>query len=204
MNLKTILIIILVLVAISLVVGWFQNRSNEYFVNSYQANQQVNDTNKSLYDRLGGIFPIAAVVNNFSDALITNSVVGQNSANPQLRDWSINHLDRLPGLKWMRTLWLASLAGGPFNFEGTVPEKCPFSLENAHNKFKISPAEFDAVAQELAKSLDYYKVPEKEKNEVLQAFAAHKGEINQGYYQSMGQQSPQVVCPEQFYGDFMY
>ena len=37
---------------------------------------------KSLYDRLGGIFAIAAVVDHFSDALIKNPIVGQQSAEP--------------------------------------------------------------------------------------------------------------------------
>ena len=41
----------------------------------------------SLYERLGGVFAIAGVVNHFSDALITNPVVGQESKNPDLRDW---------------------------------------------------------------------------------------------------------------------
>ena len=35
-------------------------------------------------------------------------------------------------------------------------------------------AEFDAVAAELARSLDVFKVPEPEKGEVLAAFAAEK------------------------------
>ena len=42
-------------------------------------------------------------------------------------------------------------------------------------------AEFDAVAAELARSLDVFKVPEPEKGEVLAAFAAHKSEVNAGY-----------------------
>lgn len=44
----------------------------------------------SLYDRLGGVFAIAAVVDHFSDALINNPVVGKASKNPQLADWSKN------------------------------------------------------------------------------------------------------------------
>ena len=41
---------------------------------------------KSLYERLGGVFAIAAVVNHFSDAVVKNSIVGQKSKNPQLRE----------------------------------------------------------------------------------------------------------------------
>ena len=41
----------------------------------------------SLYDRLGGAFAIAAVVDHFSDAIVRNPVVGQASQNPALREW---------------------------------------------------------------------------------------------------------------------
>ena len=60
----------------------------------------------SLYERLGGAFAIAAVVDRFSDALIDNPVVGKDSENPALREWHTNNLARLPGLKFMRTLWV--------------------------------------------------------------------------------------------------
>ncbi len=39
----------------------------------------------SLYERLGGVFAIAAVVDHFSDALVQNPIVGQRSNNPALR-----------------------------------------------------------------------------------------------------------------------
>jgi hemoglobin len=56
-------------------------------------------------------------------------------------------------------------------------------LEEAHHELKISPAEFDEVAAELGRTLDVFKVPEREKEEVLAAFAAHKGELTEGYSQ---------------------
>ena len=93
----------------------------------------------SLYDRLGGIFPIAAVVDNFSNHVIANPLTGVDSPNPFLRDWSRNHLDRLPGLKFMRTLWLAAVSGGPFEYSPTRPGRCPFSLERAHAGLEIAP-----------------------------------------------------------------
>lgn len=132
---------------------------------------------KSLYDRLGGVYSIAAVVDRFSDALIENPLVGKDSPNPQLRAWSRDKLDRLPGLKFMRTLWVCAITGGPYVYTPTVPGKCPFSLENAHEKFHISPAEFDEVARELDLAMQFYKVPERERSEVLAAFADHKPEI---------------------------
>jgi hemoglobin len=56
-------------------------------------------------------------------------------------------------------------------------------LEEAHRELKISPAEFDEVAAELGRTLDFFQVPEPEKEEVLAAFAAHKGEVTEGYSQ---------------------
>jgi hemoglobin len=54
----------------------------------------------------------------------------------------------------------------------------------------ISPDEFDAVAEELSHALDYYGVPEREKGEVLAAFAAHKNEVTAGYFAAKLQKFP--------------
>src|SRR5262245_7230554 len=139
---------------------------------------------KSLYDRLGGVFAIAAVVDHFSDALVKNPIVGQKSKNPQLREWHTKNLERLPGLKFMRTLWVCDVSGGPFKFTATKPGTTPLGLEEAHRDLRISPAEFDEVAAELGRTLDFFKVPKREKAEVLAAFAAHKNEVTAGYVEN--------------------
>ncbi len=135
---------------------------------------------KSLYERLGGAFAIAAVVDKFSDALIQNPIVGQRSANPALREWHTENLARLPGLKFMRTLWVCNVAGGPFEYSATRPGSTVLGLEQAHRDLRITPQEFDEVAAELGRTLDAFKIPEREKAEVLAAFAAHKGEVTEG------------------------
>ncbi len=135
---------------------------------------------KSLYERLGGVFAIAAVVDHFSDAVVKNPVVGQNSKNPQLQEWHTKNLGRLPGLKFMRTLWVCSVSGGPFQYKATKPGATPLGLEAAHRDLRITSAEFDEVAAELGRTLDFVKVPKGEKAEVLAAFAAHKGEVIAG------------------------
>jgi len=135
---------------------------------------------ESLYGRLGGVFAIAAVIDYFSDEVVKNAVAGQGSDNPELREWHTQKLARLPGLKWMRTLWVCDVAGGPFHYVGTEPGRDRVSLEEAHRELEITPDQFDAVAGELAKALDHFNVPEREKNEVLAAFAAHKGEVTEG------------------------
>jgi hemoglobin len=137
-------------------------------------------TEQSLYERLGGVFAIAAVIDHFSDNVVKNAVAGQGSDNPALREWHTQQLARLPGLKWLRTLWVCNVSGGPYEYRGTKPGHEALSLEEAHRELAIAPDEFDAVAGELAKSLDFFKVPEREKGEVLAAFAAHKGEVTEG------------------------
>ena len=135
----------------------------------------------ALYDRLGGAFAIAAVIDHFSDAVVKNPKVGQESPNPALSEWHTNNLARLPGLKFMRTLWVCNVSGGPFTYTATKPGSTTVGLEVAHRDLKISPDEFDEVAAELGRSLAHFKVPEAETNEVLAAFAAHKDEVTAGY-----------------------
>ena len=149
--------------------------------NDAYAQAQPTKPDKSLYDRLGGVFAIAAVIDHFSDAVVKNPVVGQKSKNPRLREWHTKNLTRLPGLKFQRTLWVCNVSGGPFQFTATRPGATPLGLEEAHRNLQISPAEFDEVAVELGRSLDFAKVPKREKAEVLAAFAAHKDEVTAGY-----------------------
>jgi len=70
--------------------------------------------------------------------------------------------------------------GRRFKFSSTKPGKTDLGLEEAHRGLKISPEEFDEVAAELGRSLDFAKVPAREKGEVLAAFAAHKKEVTAG------------------------
>jgi len=140
-------------------------------------------TEASLYERLGGAFAIAAVVDHFSDAVVRNPITGQGSKDPKLDEWSRNELGRLPGLKFQRTLWVCEIAGGPQRYGATKPGKADLGLEEAHRALEISPAIFDELVAELGRSLDHFNVPKKEKGEVLAAFAAHKGEVTEGYKQ---------------------
>jgi hemoglobin len=125
----------------------------------------------SLYERLGGVYAIAAVVDHFSDQLVEKQTIKEN---PRINDWNTNKAgSRLAGLKFLRTLWVCAVAGGPFQYTGK-------SLEDAHSQFQLKPEEFDAVAAVLADTLDHFNVPSREKNEVLGAFAAHKPEVTAG------------------------
>ena len=126
----------------------------------------------TLYERLGGIFAIAAVVDHFSDQLLKNPKVVE--ANPELNEWHTSTFPtRLQGLKFLRTLWVASVAGGPFQY--TARE-----LRDAHFDLHIPPETFDEVSAELGRTLDHFNVPGREKEEVLGAFNGWKDEVTAG------------------------
>jgi hemoglobin len=80
----------------------------------------------------------------------------------------------------MRTLWVCNVAGGPFQYTPTRPGSTVIGLEEAHRELQITPEEFDEVAAVLAQTLDSFQIPAQEKDEVLAAFAAHKGEVTEG------------------------
>ena len=126
----------------------------------------------TLYERIGGIFAIAAVVDHFSDQLLKNPKVVE--ANPELHEWhTVTYQGRLPGLKFLRTLWVASVAGGPFQYVAR-------ELRDAHFDLKISPGVFDEVYAELGRTLDHFGVPDREKEDALAAFLGWKDEVTAG------------------------
>ncbi|HEX9566707.1 MAG TPA: group 1 truncated hemoglobin [Thermoplasmata archaeon] len=126
----------------------------------------------TLYERLGGVYAIAAVVDHFSDEIVQKHSIEKN--NPYIKDWNTKKAGyRLPGLKFLRTLWLCAIAGGPFQYTGKA-------LGDAHFDFQLTPGEFDEIATELARSLDHFKVPKREKEEVLGAFATYKPAVTAG------------------------
>jgi hemoglobin len=126
----------------------------------------------TLYERLGGVYAISAVVDYFSDQLVARGTI--EAQNPHIKDWNENKAaSRLPGLKFLRTLWVSAIAGGPFEYTG-------LQLSDAHFDFQLTPAEFDDVSAVLADALDHFEVPPAEKEEVLAAFAAHKPEVTAG------------------------
>ncbi|MDQ2944274.1 MAG: group 1 truncated hemoglobin [Candidatus Dormibacteraeota bacterium] len=126
----------------------------------------------TLYERLGGVYPISAVVDHFSDQLVEKKTIA--GENPRIKEWNATKSpSRLQGLKFLRTLWLCAIAGGPFEYTAKT-------LKDAHYDFQLTPEEFDEVAAVLANSLDHFHVPQKEKDEVLAAFASFKPDVTAG------------------------
>jgi len=138
------------------------------FPASAEASEASQTTEPSLYDRLGGYFGIAAVVNRFSDKILRNPVLKKN---PALKEWNRTQAEtRLPGLKFGRTLWIAAAAGGPFVYTG-------LPLSEAHAEFNLTAEQFAEVGNEIVRALDFYEVPEREQQELMAAYRTSMSDV---------------------------
>lgn len=104
-----------------------------------------------LYDRLGGKAAITAVVDDF-----IGNVAGDARINKRFATTDILRL------KAMLVDQICAGTGGPCKYTGR-------DMATAHEGMNIRSDEFDALVQDLVKSLDKFKVPAQEKTEVLDA-----------------------------------
>ena len=101
-------------------------------------------------------------------AIIVNPKLDEN---PALREWNETQAEtRLAGLTFGRTLWMAATAGGPFVYTG-VP------LDEAHAGFHLTAEEFAEVGAEVVRALEYYGVPEAEKQQLVVAYIASMPDV---------------------------
>jgi hemoglobin len=120
---------------------------------------QSAQSGKSLYERLGGKPAIQAVVDDF---------IGNVAADARINGFFANA--DIPRLKRMLVDQICEASGGPCKYTGK-------SMKEAHAGMGITEAHFNALVEDLVKSLDKFRVPEKEKNELLAALAAMKPDI---------------------------
>lgn len=120
---------------------------------------------ESLYDRLGGVYPIATVVDEFIDRLLVNDTLNSNPAIDKARK-------RVPpaGLKYQVTAFVAQAAGGPQVYTGR-------SMAEAHDHLNIDEREWRAMVAELRAVLYMYNVPEAEQDELLKRLGGLKESV---------------------------
>jgi hemoglobin len=123
---------------------------------------------KSLYDRLGGAYSIAALVDDFIERLLVNEVLNANPAIKEARD-------RVPkaGLKFRVTALVSQVTGGPEKYAGR-------SMKEAHAHLHITEAEWQAMLADFKKSLARFKVPEPEQKELIAIVESTKKDIVAG------------------------
>lgn len=120
---------------------------------------------KSLYDRLGGAYAIATVVDAFIEKLLVNDTL---NANPAIREARA----RVPkaGLKFHVTALVCQVTGGPQMYTGR-------SMKDAHKNLHITEREWDAMVHDFVQTLDEFKVPKAEQTELLTIVGSTKGDI---------------------------
>jgi hemoglobin len=116
-------------------------------------------TEKSLYERLGGKDAITAVVDDFVANVAADARINARFAKTNI-----------PRLKQMLVDQVCQATGGPCTYTGR-------SMRDAHRGMNITEAEFNALVEDLTRSLDKFKVPEREKTELLTALGGMKGDI---------------------------
>lgn len=123
---------------------------------------------KSLYDRLGGVYAIASVVDDFIERLLVNDTLNANPAIKEARD-------RVPkaGLKFQVTALVCEVTGGPCKYAGR-------SMKESHRHLNITEKEWDAMVADFKKTLDHFKVPTAEQKELIDIVASTKPDIVMG------------------------
>jgi hemoglobin len=109
----------------------------------------------SLYERLGGIYNIATVVDDFIDRIMVDDRLNANA-----RVDEAHHRVSPPGFKYLVTEQLGEASGGPQRYTGR-------SMEDSHPHLVITADEWDAFIDDLNQTLDKFEVPQQERSEVL-------------------------------------
>lgn len=120
---------------------------------------------KSLYERLGGTYAIATVVDDFIERVLVNEILNANPAINEARA-------RVPkaGLKYRVTSLVCQATGGSEKYAGR-------SMKESHKHLNITEREWQALAQDFKNSLDHFKVPEKEQQELFAIVNSTKNDI---------------------------
>ena len=108
----------------------------------------------SLYERLGGVYSIATVVDDFIDRIMVDPRL---NANPRVDD--AHHRVSPPGFKYLVTDMVCEATGGPQKYTGR-------SMRDSHQHLLITAAEWEAFLDDFQQTLDKFGVPQAEQEEL--------------------------------------
>ena len=119
----------------------------------------------SLYERLGGTYSIATVVDDFIERLLVNATLNANPAIKEART-------RVPkaGLKFHVTTLVCEVSGGPCKYTGQT-------MKESHERLNITPAEWDAMVADFKATLNKFNVPQREQQELITIVGSTKNDI---------------------------
>ena len=114
-----------------------------------------NPNEVSLFDRLGGIYSIAAVVDDFVERIMVDPRL---NANPLVDE--AHHKVPKPGFKYLVTELVGWATGGPQKYTGKT-------MRESHEHLKITPIEWEAFLDDFRQTLDKFQVPAQEQSELM-------------------------------------
>jgi hemoglobin len=114
---------------------------------------------RSLYDRIGGKDAITGMVEDFVANIAADKRVSAFFDGADM-----------PGFKQKLVDQICEKTGGPCKYTGK-------DMKTSHAGMNIKEADYDALVEDLVKSLDKFKVGERERNDLLSALAKMKGDI---------------------------
>ncbi len=120
---------------------------------------------KSLYERLGGVYAIATVVDHFIDVIMNDSRL---NANPRVDE--AHHRVTPAGFKYLVTEMVCWAAGGPQTYTGR-------SMSDSHRDLKITETEWLSFMEDFQLTLDKFLVPALEQQELRAIVESTKADI---------------------------
>lgn len=122
-------------------------------------------TTQTLYDRLGGIYNIAAVVDDFIDRIMINPML---NANPRVDE--AHHRVSKAGFKYLVTEMVGWATGGPQRYTGKT-------MKESHELLQITEQEWQVFLDDFQATLDKFQVPAGERKELFAIVGSTKGDI---------------------------
>ncbi len=119
----------------------------------------------SLYERLGGIYSIATVIDDLIDRVMTDARL---NANPAVNEG--HHKVPPAGFKYLVTEMVGWASGGPQKYSGR-------SMRESHENLNITPKEWEAFMDDVQQTLDKFKVPAAEQAELKEIVNSTYGDI---------------------------
>ena len=119
----------------------------------------------SLYERLGGVYPIATVIDDFIDRVMANPIL---NANPKVNE--AHHKVTPPGFKYLVTEMVCWATGGPQKYTGK-------SMHDSHAHLDITEAEWQAFLQDMRNCFAKFNVPAQEQAELFAIVESTKKDI---------------------------
>ena len=122
-------------------------------------------SNPSLYERLGGVYAIATVVEDFIDRVMDDPRL---NANPKVDE--AHHRVSRSGFKYLVTEQVCWATGGPQQYTGR-------SMRDSHAHLDITPTEWEAFLDDFQQTLTRFGVPQTEQRELFAIVESTRGDI---------------------------